>query len=88
MPSSANIKGVSQTYDYDDVGRLTSKTDSGGVAASMLYGYDKLNRLYKVTMGTTVQTICYDAICSDQSASGNGRITSKSDVGSYIYGDT
>ncbi|MBV1777377.1 VCBS repeat-containing protein [Burkholderiaceae bacterium DAT-1] len=86
--TSANIKGVSQTYDYDDVGRLTSKTDSGGVAASMLYGYDKLNRLNKVTMGTTVQTICYDATCSDQSGSGNGRILSKSDVGSYIYGDT
>jgi YD repeat-containing protein len=65
------------TFTYDEVGNVLTRAD-GLISETETFTYDNLNRLAtsQVTGESTV-TMAYSAA---------GRITSKSDVGSYTYG--
>jgi RHS repeat-associated protein len=65
-----------QTYVYDSIGNLSSRSD-GILASSESYTYDDLNRLTAATKNGISVTVQYDAL---------GNITHKSDVGAYTYG--
>jgi len=64
------------SYSFDNYGNLNFRTEAlNNVSEGFVY--DNLNRLVQSTMGTTTKTVSYDAL---------GRIYSKSDAGSYSYG--
>ncbi|MEW5789796.1 MAG: RHS repeat-associated core domain-containing protein [Pseudomonadota bacterium] len=65
-----------QSYVYDSIGLLTSRSD-GVQGSSESFGYDTLNRLTSTTKSGATVSVTYDAI---------GNITNKSDVGDYTYG--
>ena len=65
-------------YSWDKVGNLTSRSDLQQ-AKTEVFTYDPLHRLETATLnGTQTLSVNYSAA---------GRITSKSDVGSYTYGN-
>ena len=73
-------------YTYDNVGNITNITDYSdtGTGKVVLFGYDDLYRLTSASTTAASSTpfshsYAYSAI---------GNITSKSDIGSYTYGET
>jgi RHS repeat-associated protein len=69
------------TYGYDALGVLTSRSANlvGAGAVSEVFSYDNLNRVTGATLnGVSNLSISYDNY---------GNILSKSDVGSYTYGE-
>jgi len=73
--SGTEVQNLS--YVFDDLGNLTSRHD-GNKSLNEFFIYDVLNRLTSATLsGQPTQSFTYDSI---------GNITSKTGVGSYIYG--
>jgi RHS repeat-associated protein len=72
--SSGSGAGLSETYNYDNLGNLLSKVDRKG--QTITYGYDSLNRLTSKTLGSTGSvTYTYDNL---------GRLTQAEDAtGTY-----
>jgi RHS repeat-associated protein len=72
--SSGAGAGLSETYNYDNLGNLLSKVDRKG--QTITYGYDSLNRLTTKTLGATGSvTYTYDNL---------GRLTEAQDAtGTY-----
>ncbi|MBB6523442.1 T6SS effector amidase Tae4 family protein [Pseudoteredinibacter isoporae] len=77
--SGAQLQALS--YDWDVLGNLKHREErSGGKNLSETFKYDGLNRLTEAKLGNgQTKTVSYDAI---------GNIISKSDVGSYTYGES
>ncbi len=73
-------------YTYDDVGNITAITDTSDTDASKTaaYVYDDLYRLTSATITNTGNSSNYTRTYT---YSVTGNINSKSDVGSYTYGD-
>jgi len=72
--TSTSIQNLS--FTYDEVGNVLTRTNAN-IGKTETLTYDDLNRLYTSQVdGFSVQTNSYDAI---------GRITSRTDVGGYIY---
>jgi len=67
------------TYSWDDIGNLTQRKDqSGSKNLTETFSYDGLNRLTSSQVtGETAQTLSYNSL---------GNIITKSDVGTYTYG--
>lgn len=65
-----------QSYAYDSIGNLSSRSDTP-LASNESFTYDDLNRLTGATKNGISVTVQYDAL---------GNITNKSDVGAYTYG--
>jgi YD repeat-containing protein len=74
---SSSIQNLS--FTWDEVGNLTSRANHL-IGKTENFGYDALDRL------TSAQVVGQTAVNVDYSAS--GRITQKSDVGSYTYGSS
>ena len=74
--SGTEVQNLS--YVFDDLGNLTSRHD-GNKSLNEFFIYDGLNRLASATLsGQPTQSFTYDSI---------GNITSKTGVGSYLYGE-
>ncbi len=84
LSSIYSYKGVSQiqdsSYQFDVLGNLTQRTNNT-LSQTENFAYDNLNRVVQVDTivggNTTTVTTAYSA---------TGNITSKSDVGTYTYG--
>ncbi len=80
-PDDATPSLQDDTYSYDSLGNLTSRTQlvaTGGASLMELFGYDNLNRLTSSQIGSTVKSLTYDT-------NGLGNIASKTNVGTYAY---
>lgn len=73
--SSGDARGVTKTFTYDGINRLTGVSYSDGVTPSVSYSYDAggagayaLTRLTKTTDGSNSQTLTYDNLGRVQSA--------------------
>jgi len=78
-PSSGNPSHQNDSYDYDPLGNLSSRSQLIATAGSLLsesFAYDDLNRLQSSTLGSVVKTSYYDEI---------GNLVSKTGVGVYSY---
>lgn len=78
--SIASTTLLKLTYAYDDIGNITSVTESQGNGSPVIrnYVYNDLYRLSSVSFGTTtVEEFIYDGI---------GNLLSKTGEGSYVYG--
>ena len=74
--SGTEVQNLS--YVFDDLGNLTSRHD-GNKSLNEFFIYDGLNRLASATLsGQPTQSFTYDS---------TGNITSKTGVGSYLYGE-
>ncbi len=86
LQNIVGYKGANQiqghAYTYDSLGNVKFMADSPGVQLEIRGGYDALNRLRQIDSNlngiASSQTLAYDAL---------GNITSKSDIGNYLYGD-
>lgn len=76
----AQVVAQNETYAWNAIGNLTRRSDfRNPTTFEETFTYDTLNRLKRVdTTGATALTIDYDAI---------GNIVTRSDVGSFTYGE-
>lgn len=76
--TSGGTNRMNLSYQWDKVGNLTSRSDLAQ-SKTETFSYDALHRLKTAHLnGTSTLSVNYSA---------GGRITSKSDVGSYTYGN-
>ncbi|PJE64919.1 MAG: hypothetical protein COU90_00165 [Candidatus Ryanbacteria bacterium CG10_big_fil_rev_8_21_14_0_10_43_42] len=94
--AAAGVPGVATTtggiqnfvYTYDNVGNITKIVDTSetDTEKTIQYVYDDLYRL--TSASTTLATTTQSDYVRTYAYSSIGNITSKSDVGSYTYGET
>jgi len=77
---ASQIQG--HAYVYDTIGNVTIVADGPASQLEIRGGYDNLNRLTQVetylNSGASTENIAYNAL---------GNITSKTGIGTYVYGD-
>lgn len=82
LTSSTNPESGTVTYQYDNNGNLSQKTDSRNIVT--IYSYDELNRVKNRTYSDSTPAVAY---IYDTLANGKGRLTSvSSTVSTTSYG--